>query len=649
MIMPRGKAGEDGPGDRGAERHLDSMPLEPMFIGMKPVHVRRLKGLGLADLHDLADLVSRPERIQEVADRVGVSVVTFRKWVDWSSKAVAPRLPNPRNGEQGIGVAPAPLSVDPDLLAIWERHYAMRAAEIAGDQVLKRETRWRAYVTIGITFFAILTTVLGLFGFNDLRKSLDDSVAAKAVEGFRDLSESVTRVVTDGVRQELGQLVQASVLEVKTEAREDRDFYRFLAIGQEFGQLDDAFTNTQRDAAAEALRSISRVDRLVRTSAFEDALEKVIDAFIAAGLDEHVDEIDEILSEDPSSEGVITSFVQHYGRRLLGVADDRDEAPLLKRFERWASAAHKKNYGEFARPFDFVHRFRRTGRQGSLDQDVSGVQALDPGEIHTFLKILSANSHVSRITNSSHPDGSILRVVSAVTEFRRAYREELGQLRRHAASELGSEALGEVASQLEEAVQGQNLDARTSGTIEDILMLFSSTEIIQTDAYQQAVANVLRVLLEAKEHGRIDDLEDVLSEDIDARQEPFLSESPVVLWLCVHYGVRAVGREQNDEGVVERFTRYAASARATNYPELALPFEAALAFREADLQRGPSVDRLLVEVAGLEPEEIGTFLQQIEQRTASSRGDSTEENRAAAVFAAFVEEYAQELEDLRQP
>jgi hypothetical protein len=138
-------------------------------------------------------------------------------------------------------------------------------------------------------------------------------------------------------------------------------------------------------------------------------------------------------------------------------------------------------------------------------------------------------------------------------------------------------------------------------------------------------------------------------DDLDRNyQQVMVRNVQITKVLVSHYGLRVVGSPASaDQATRERFHRYAEAARMHKWSELALPYEATLAFRDAGNKRNSTTDELLVDVSRLEPGERRTFLDLVQ---IASRADENPESgklsRVARAFQEFETAYEPELNGL---
>lgn len=145
-----------------------------------------------------------------------------------------------------------------------------------------------------------------------------------------------------------------------------------------------------------------------------------------------------------------------------------------------------------------------------------------------------------------------------------------------------------------------------------------------------------------------------LAADIDlldeALEEVAIDTRGIVMTLTSHYGIRVSGDAELSPPLISRFKKYAKASHRFQLPEIALPYQIALAFREASFRRNDISTKYFNDAATLADAERQQFVRILRGHSfAGITPDADAKlNRVGELFSILMSEYSGELEEIEQ-
>lgn len=273
--------------------------------------------------------------------------------------------------------------------------------------------------------------LIGIAGFTGFTRSSVDTQVDTALASFVTgvLPEKIQTVVnteTDNTRAGIDESING----IRSEFRSAYSLVRLFNLVSMQGDTVE-FTDDHRDNIMALMREIERTGAHRDRLEFPTFLEKTIDPFVSAELDERVDEIVDLFPlETRMTPGIVFTLVLHYGARLAGNVRFEGENldRLQRRFELFEQAAHTFHIDELALPYRLLVEFERAGLQRSTRADafLAAVGGLsEPRQIARVVRELGQLTHFAfrrfRETEQSH------ELARLSTGFLATYGAEVGE------------------------------------------------------------------------------------------------------------------------------------------------------------------------------------------------------------------------------
>lgn len=311
-------------------------------------------------------------------------------------------------------------------------YLAREAARHVYEHIEKRETRWRWVLTT-------LFTVVGLAGYQVFSRLITSAVT----DATKDIPTQITTGVAasearlqSSIAGSVNTILDSQIGALRSSMESEMAFLALSRLSVELDEREESFTNLERDAAMEQLKTIVRSPDVRARAEFMSALQKLVKAFDSASLSVQIDQIDDIagsqMTRDPA---LVGSLVTHYGNRLLGTGaspSDWDQ-DVKQRFDRYAQAATQLRLPEFARTHVVLAAFASANRARS-DTVVSHLRetsywtADEQAHFHFALLLLSRAEFYLRPGSQSFQADNLAQLVEA---FRIEYAPELHGLLRN--------------------------------------------------------------------------------------------------------------------------------------------------------------------------------------------------------------------------
>jgi hypothetical protein len=217
---------------------------------------------------------------------------------------------------------------------------------------------------------AQIIAVLGLIGVAGatglIRSSIDAQVDEQQAAFVRDiLPDKIQTTVDDRTADAL----EAEVGALRTQIRSEADFQQFSYLAVMLQGEQDGFSDDHRDKMMDLLGKISSTGVQRDRPEFPALLEKTIDIFASADLQDRVDKLVDLFPhETEMTRGIVFTLVSEYGSRLAArsalFASD-SVADLERRFAQFEASAKSFHIEEQSLPYRMMIEFHRAGRMRS--------------------------------------------------------------------------------------------------------------------------------------------------------------------------------------------------------------------------------------------------------------------------------------------
>ena len=275
-------------------------------------------------------------------------------------------------------------------------------------------TKWR---TAGI----IASLIVALFGFWGIRSLAD--LRLKIASDIKDellSNDTIKHLVDSSVSDQLTDSIEARLSIVAKEFA----FYRLSNMATSL-DTGTGFTDTERDAALEALAELSTDTTVTNRKEFANSLEKIIDSFASADLDYHIDKLEETFRPIiMKTKGIILSLTQHYGMRVIGDAQTNEEA--YARFRRYSDVCQTENMYELALPYIMVveSKMKFIGWENRLNALLQDAEHLTEAEHSSMVDLFQRVADPQKV--SKRPTGQVVRLGDSFKQFIVQYGDRLG-------------------------------------------------------------------------------------------------------------------------------------------------------------------------------------------------------------------------------
>lgn len=282
-------------------------------------------------------------------------------------------------------------------------YLVFRAAEETDKRITEREASRRQRVHF-------ILAIVGLVGFGTLvtvaNTLIETVVEAELVEATDELNESL--------RRELAyQQLVSSALTLRSS--------------------DVGFSVADRDQAQALLREIVGAPEMLRRPGLANIVEDILDAFVAADLRTHVDEIEG--SYRPilmNFGGTVYTLLSHYGKRVVGSplpVEDQDPEDL-DRFQLYAGVADQAGWPELAIFYRALVEFKRAGlsRTAVGEEILDDRHLLDEQDRASFLQQIELHSTTEGFQPTPTAEGN--RIAETVRAMLETYPELTEEIQR---------------------------------------------------------------------------------------------------------------------------------------------------------------------------------------------------------------------------
>jgi hypothetical protein len=228
---------------------------------------------------------------------------------------------------------------------------------------------------------AITAAVLAIFGWRGLRNlrlniTNDTQTFMRTSPEFSSLlKQEVSKGIDEG----------GSVIYKKARLHYTQGRLEMLAR-----EIDNksSFSNAERDVLIELLEEVGNDKDERAKPAFAQMLEKVVDSFAGADLEQFIDDLDDRFRDVTARHlGVLQTMVIHYGARV--VAATEIDPKLQERFGAYIIACAKNKVPEIILPYQMVNIFIVKGKQwqsilkGYFDQ----AKYMDTEDLGRFVRV----------------------------------------------------------------------------------------------------------------------------------------------------------------------------------------------------------------------------------------------------------------------
>ncbi|QKD84026.1 hypothetical protein HPC62_19165 [Thermoleptolyngbya sichuanensis A183] len=277
--------------------------------------------------------------------------------------------------------------------------------------------RW-TIVSIITALLVGAITVAGVAGYKDLQKKIYAQLKDEI-----NINESIKAAIEENVRK-----VALSRIDEKVEQlNKEFAFYKFSNLASDLSDKSrDSFSNAERDAVMEVVDIIKDSKEITSRPEFLASLEKVVDVFISADLDDYIDDLEGVLEAIIGRyPGIVYSLMNQYGMRVLGDTEVSDATKA--RFFKYAYACKHHRIWEIALPWLMVYEFSNqlNGWEKKIEEYFIDAQQLNPNDKQRFLDVFERYTDPSRYRRST---GQIIRFTCKFQEFIKHYEEKIAAL-----------------------------------------------------------------------------------------------------------------------------------------------------------------------------------------------------------------------------
>ncbi len=284
----------------------------------------------------------------------------------------------------------------------------------------KRESdRW-TFIAITIPVLFAIIAFFGLRSISDIRRRLADEILEMIQNSERTkylIEDSVKRNITTDVERKLGSV------------SEELSFIRLTNIAESISDGSrTGFKPAEKESIVATLDQIKGNIGIVGRPEFSLTLEKIIDVFAAADLDDRVDSIiNSLRAVTLQSNGICQTLIQHYGMRLLGDVSVAEET--IRNFNDIANACKIHKIYEMVLPFQIVHEHSKKdqGYAERINGYLKDVETLNDDDRKTFFQIMDKYTDPKQV--AKRPTGQVLRVCEKVNLFMADYGESINKFR----------------------------------------------------------------------------------------------------------------------------------------------------------------------------------------------------------------------------
>jgi hypothetical protein len=266
-----------------------------------------------------------------------------------------------------------------------------------------------------VIFASVAITVviagLGFFGFNSVRNTIGNEIE-RYMKG-ESFKSSLKDNVTKGMEGRLKE-IEMQIL-----------FYHWTNKAKQMKEAD-SIKRGERDEALGMLRELARSSEIVQHESFSSALEDFVDTLAAADQVGALEEIDDdailrgVIQDAP---GIMQTYIQHYGMRVLGDAEVSEG--LRKRFRTYCDLLKNGNYYELALPYMMVyaHAFEGDAGREKIDEYIRDASLLQPNERGVVARVILKHQDESNVARRT--TGQVKRLCDRFRAFFAAYKDRL--------------------------------------------------------------------------------------------------------------------------------------------------------------------------------------------------------------------------------
>ena len=320
----------------------------------------------------------------------------------------------------------------------YARYLADYAARLADEKASKREGVYRSV-------FGVLLTLLAFLGYtnisslkHDLRKDITEEVSEKhqqAIEGINtdlgNIQKNIEANITLEFDNRITEMVALTTNQIRSEMDAKIAYIELLLIAKEMKDIG-VKSIQQRDNVLEQIGVAAQYPEIKNSAGFKEAVKEVLNSFLLSDLLMDVESLEDQIGDSMlESYGIVEILVEHFGFRVVGDAELKDE--YIEDFNKYATAMKRLGYPEFVLPYEIALQYRLNGNSrntitDNLFEDASHFEA---GPLNNFLDDLDYYAH-GEMGNSL---GQLVRVADVFTGITRDYESEIFDLENPDASQ----------------------------------------------------------------------------------------------------------------------------------------------------------------------------------------------------------------------